>query len=159
MIKLLNIPIDEAELIFRASAYDFSGKEFHRICEDKHNILVLIRSKYGKVFGGFTPYGFSSYQRDSWFHDNLGKCFIFSLTEGDKLAITSPGYATCNYSHDKSTILKFGDDLGIGDYADKKNSSFTRLYDSYRHEKYQDNYEGYIKFTGSENQYFTIDEW
>lgn len=93
----------------------------------------MIRTKHGKVIGGYTPYGFSSYNRESWVQDSQWKCFIFSLTEGDKLTLTSNSYATCNYSIGKQTILKFGDDLGIGNLAHKNSSSFARLYDSYRH--------------------------
>lgn len=61
-------------------------------------------------------------------------------------------YATNNYSVDKETILKFGDDIVIGNLAQKNLNSSTQLNDSYKHEKYPDNIEGYLKFTGSDTK-------
>lgn len=61
---------------------------FHKSCEDIPNILVLVKTSYGKLIGGFTPLGFSSI-RDVYVNDPQLKSFLFSITEGDKLSMKS----------------------------------------------------------------------
>ena len=44
------------ERIYRASEHGFSAKEFHKKCDNKGPTLTLVRTEFGKVIGGYSPY-------------------------------------------------------------------------------------------------------
>jgi len=41
--------------LFRASDHGFSAKEFHKHCDHIPHTLVLIKTNFGKIIGGYTP--------------------------------------------------------------------------------------------------------
>jgi hypothetical protein len=47
--------ITDATLLYRASEHEFSVKEFHRLCDGETNTLVLVKTEFNKIIGGFTP--------------------------------------------------------------------------------------------------------
>lgn len=75
------------------------------------------------------------------------------------MPLTLSKFATFNYSSDQEAIIKFGDDLVLGNFANSNPNSSTKLYDCYKNDKYPDTIDGYRKFTGSDNKKFLIDEW
>lgn len=48
-------PIKGLKLLFRASENEFFIKEFYKKCSDIKNTLIMIKTEFGKVIGGFTP--------------------------------------------------------------------------------------------------------
>ena len=63
------------ELIYKPTNNNETGKDFHKICDGKENVLVLIKTADNTRFGGFTSVGFNStskYTKDD-------KAFIFSI--------------------------------------------------------------------------------
>lgn len=46
--------------IYRASEDGDKAETFHRLCDGNTNIIILIKTKDGKKFGGFTSIGFSN---------------------------------------------------------------------------------------------------
>ena len=63
------------ELIYNPSNKNETTEDFHKICDGKENVLVLIKTTDNIKFGGFTSVGFNStskYTKDD-------KAFIFSL--------------------------------------------------------------------------------
>ena len=46
--------ITNATLLYRASEHNFSVKEFHQLCDGETNTLVLAKTEFGKIIGGFT---------------------------------------------------------------------------------------------------------
>lgn len=40
--------------LFKASNDGFSAFEFHKKCDNINNVVVIIKSKLGNVFGGYT---------------------------------------------------------------------------------------------------------
>ena len=54
-----------------------SFKIFHKLCDNIKPNLILIKSKKGKKFGGFTFENWESCNEGIWKKDN--KCFLFSL--------------------------------------------------------------------------------
>jgi hypothetical protein len=70
-MKILSI-----RLLFRGSENGWSPYQFHRHCDNQGPTITIMRSKAGKVFGGFT--------RQSW--ESLDEClkedektFLFSV--------------------------------------------------------------------------------
>ena len=41
--------------IFTASEHDFSVSQFHKICDGKSHLLVLIKNSKDKIYGGYSP--------------------------------------------------------------------------------------------------------
>lgn len=62
-------------LIYRASEHNYTSKSFHERCDGKANTLVIIKSSYGWIFGGYTPLTWDP----SVIYQNDSESFIFSL--------------------------------------------------------------------------------
>ena len=73
--KKFNKEIKKGIHIYQASEDGATAQDFHRICDGNTNILVLIKTKDGKKFGGYTSVGFSSFNK-SYYDDTA---FIFSI--------------------------------------------------------------------------------
>jgi hypothetical protein len=43
------------KLLFRASDHGFSSESFHKFCDHIPHTLVLIKTNYNKIIGGYTP--------------------------------------------------------------------------------------------------------
>jgi hypothetical protein len=43
-----------SELLYRGSEDGFTSQMFHQKCDDQGSTLVIVKSKEGFVFGGFT---------------------------------------------------------------------------------------------------------
>ena len=73
--KKFNKEIKNAIHIYQATEDGPTAEDFHRICDGNTNIIVLIKAKDGKIFGGYTSIGFNSFNR-SYLDDTA---FIFSI--------------------------------------------------------------------------------
>ena len=73
--KFDDLPIIQA--IFQSSLNGDSAKNFHKFCDGEPNIIVLIETRKGCRFGGFTNIGFNS---DNEVKKDL-KSFLFSFDE------------------------------------------------------------------------------
>merc|ERR1712173_327407 len=60
-------------LLYRHSRDGGSAAAFHRHCDGKQNLLVLVHSEFDHVFGGFTSMDWSG--NDQWKEDE--KAFLF----------------------------------------------------------------------------------
>ena len=65
--------------IFKASEHGFKVSAFHERCDNKEDTLVLIKTEFGKVIGGFTHYPWTSDEDGEFVHDEAKKAFIFSM--------------------------------------------------------------------------------
>ena len=45
----------EFKLLYRASEHNFKAAAFHQKCDNIPNTVTLVKTQFGKVFGGFTP--------------------------------------------------------------------------------------------------------
>lgn len=53
---------------------------FHKICDNVKSLLIVIKTKHGKVIGGYTPLAFPSTNRVNIVSDPKNGSFLFSLT-------------------------------------------------------------------------------
>ena len=60
--------IKDAIHIYQATEDGPNAADFHKTCDGNTNIVVLIKTKDGKKFGGYTSIGFSSFNRS--YHDD-----------------------------------------------------------------------------------------
>lgn len=63
-------------LVFKASIDGFAANVFHQKCDQYKNLIVVIKSGKGEVFGGYTNLGFYKDNGDGWIW-GYGKSFIF----------------------------------------------------------------------------------
>jgi hypothetical protein len=76
LLKLCEFcPISKWKLKYRATIDGFTAFDFHGKCDGIDNTLTIIRTKSGKIFGGFTEKKWSSEKG----YVNDPKAFIFSL--------------------------------------------------------------------------------
>ena len=68
---------DSLNLLFRASKDGDNTKLLHEKCDLKKNILILIKSDIGKIFGGYCKIGFKSQDKPEYKIDN--NYFLFSV--------------------------------------------------------------------------------
>ena len=66
-----------SHLLYRMTKDGDSFKIFHTLCDNIKPNLILVKSKKGKKFGGFTFENWESCNEGKWKKDN--KCFLFSL--------------------------------------------------------------------------------
>ena len=73
--KKFNKDITDGIRIYQATENGPTAADFHRECNGNTNIVVLIKTKDGKKFGGYTSVGFSDFNRS--YHDDTA--FLFSI--------------------------------------------------------------------------------
>jgi len=77
LMKLCQFPNTKVwTLLYRATTDGFSACSFHSKCDNKPNTLVIIKSKSGNVFGGYTQQDWSS---RFGLHKKDPSAFIFSF--------------------------------------------------------------------------------
>jgi hypothetical protein len=114
----------ECELVYRATRDGFTSDAFHSKCDDKPNLVSIIRNNLNYVFGGYTSVAWNT--KLEWITDT--EAFIFSLrrngqSKNDKFTILNNGlnafYACAGYH------LCYGSDIEIIDSSHTTFSSFS----------------------------------
>ena len=54
------------KLLYRASEHKYSASLFHKYCDDKGPTLVIIKSREGWIFGGYTTQSWKSTKTGRW---------------------------------------------------------------------------------------------
>ena len=90
-LTTLNIgQVKKYKLIFSAQDYKFDSFSFHEICsKDVTNTLILIKTEYNDIIGGFT---FASWEPNSLINYD-DKAFVFNLNKKQKFRISNPSCA------------------------------------------------------------------
>ena len=116
------------EMIFRASENGFKAEKFHQFCDGKSPTIVLIKSNYGKIFGGYTKSKWSS--NDNWVNDDSRSSFIFSVQHSTKHKLKhSKNAIFSGKSH--GPIFGKGYDIYISNNCNLNTNSFCNLGNSY----------------------------
>jgi len=115
--------IEEIKLIplFSTSRDGDSASVFHSKCNGKSNSLVLVKTKTGKRFGGFTSLHWS-YASNNYANDS--KAFVFSLDNRECYKYNNNGNAIyCHSSY--GPTFGGGHDLYLCDGCLTQNGSYT----------------------------------
>jgi hypothetical protein len=127
---------DSLNLLFRGSENGDNTELLHEKCDLKNNIIILIKSDIGKIFGGYCKIGFKSQDKAEYKMDNY--CFLFSVdlkkiypVIEDKKPICYIGscYGLCFYN-----CLVFYNNFmekKDGIVCSKKNNYFNGILDDY----------------------------
>eukprot|EP01083_Nonionella_stella_P068998 183612_1 len=112
------------ELSFRASDDGFDAASFHRHCDNKSNVITLIESEHGNIFGGYLSIG---YQGNNRFAEDK-KAFLFSICDPPKIYVIDEwdtDYAVKNLKS-SGPALGGGFDLYICDKCNEEKKSYCK---------------------------------
>lgn len=85
------------DLIYKASRDGFEAADFHRKCDNKGMTVVVMKTSYNKIIGGFTVLGWTSPPTNGIFYkDSSLKSFLFSGSLGECYSLRDAGkFAIC----------------------------------------------------------------
>ena len=113
-------------LIYRGSRDGWKVKNFHDKCDGKGANIVLMKSKAGKIFGGYTSVGWQSignYVKDE-------QAFIFSVDKNKRFACKKPEFAI----YRRADIGPYfgANELGVaGEILNQPNKGFCKKGEQY----------------------------
>ena len=71
---------NEIKLIYRGSRDSDSTKICHELCDNKQNVLIIIKSDSGYIFGGYSKIGFKTKNdKNDWEYLKDKNSFLFSI--------------------------------------------------------------------------------
>lgn len=101
------------KLLYKGTRDGDSYEQFHKICDNQGTTILIIKSKNGQIFGGYTTKSFDKNNK-SLILDN--KSFLFNINANKKYSASSQGGIRNferiisfggNYFHEFSIILNF----------------------------------------------------
>ena len=123
------LSIKSIDLLYRASEEGFSVAKFHQLCDNHPNTVVLVRTQFNKVIGGYTPLVWKS-TTGTMHADVSRQSFLFSLTLKQKMELIDAKSAIFNYSM-YGPCFGAGSDLAIFPDADTERNSYSDFPYSY----------------------------
>jgi hypothetical protein len=145
---------DNWKLIYRASEDGFYAKSFHIECDNEPNTLTIIKSKTGKIFGGFTQI---KWDGDSGFKTDK-EAFIFSLINKDNEPIKMKVCENKNAIRcSKDYGPAFGYDIEIRTCSNTNENSSSDLGSSFKHPRYKYGSEKAKTFL-ADSEYFQVED-
>jgi hypothetical protein len=124
---LKDLKVTTFKLLSRGSRDGFQMKEFHQRCDGRNRTLVLIETKKGNIFGGYTPLAWSS-TGGSKKDESMGT-FLFTLKNPHGLGPIRFGLKAdgSNAIYCESNRLLFGDGhaIAVYDNCDNNTNSYT----------------------------------
>ena len=79
IIKQLGKKIKSYNLIYKATRDGSRASDFHNQCDNANNNLSIVKTKKGKIFGGFTTKNWKEQKGANDFHKCDEKAFVFSI--------------------------------------------------------------------------------
>ena len=71
---------NKIQLLYRGSRDRDRTKTCHELCDDKQNVLILMQSDSGYIFGGYPKIGFKTINdKDKMEYKIDNNCFLFSV--------------------------------------------------------------------------------
>ena len=120
----LSLDVIKTIKIYRASEDGDSAQRFHTLCDNATNVIILIKTKEKKRFGGFTSIGFNS--NNASIIDN--SAFVFSIDNKQIYHVKENNnaiYCYENYGPSFTKVLSIPDKfLSKMSFTFDKNSNF-----------------------------------
>ena len=83
-------------LLYRASQHGWSPQDFHALCDNKGHTLTVLKSRPGKIFGGYTTKDWQSSQ-GTYVDDE--KAFVFSIDKQKVYRVYKSSGAIYNHAN------------------------------------------------------------
>jgi hypothetical protein len=143
----------KAILIYRGSRDGFGATDFHEKCDGHSNTLVIVETRNGFIFGGFSPCEWDS--SFTYKQDDSMRSFLFTLKnphgmEPTTFPLKEDRKQCAIYCFpSRGPIFGGGCDLFVSDLCNVNDKSYTRAFgDTYRNTTLTD---GRVLFTGEKN--------
>ena len=107
------------KLLFRGSRDGDRTKTCHELCDNKQNVLIIMKSETGYIFGGYSKVGFKVNNSPDYKIDN--NCFLFSLNLKKIYPVINDKKVICHIRENYG--LCFYDGLAFYDYFMSKKSN------------------------------------
>jgi len=123
------------KLLYRGSRDGDRTKTCHQLCDNKQNILIVMKSDTGYIFGGYSKIGFKVNNNLEWKIDN--NCFLFSLNLKKVYPVIKDKKVIChimddcglcfcnslafydNFMNNKRSSINFGPEQMFNGFVDK----------------------------------------
>ena len=130
------------KLLFRGSRDGERTKTCHELCDNKQNVLIIMKSETGYIFGGYSKVGFKVNNNFDYKIDN--NCFLFSLNLNKIYPVIKDKKVICHIEETKG--LCFYSSLSFYDYfmSKKQNKFMSDIH------KYFINFENIYEINGGE---------
>ena len=130
------------KLLFRGSRDGERTKTCHELCDNKQNVLIIMKSETGYIFGGYSKVGFKVNNKFDYKIDN--NCFLFSLNLNKIYPVIKDKKVICHIEETKG--LCFYSSLSFYDYfmSKKQNKIMSDI------QKYFNNFENIYEINGGE---------
>ena len=137
------------KLLFRGSRDGERTKTCHELCDNKQNVLIIMKSETGYIFGGYSKVGFKVNNNFDYKIDN--NCFLFSLNLNKIYPVIKDKKVICHIEETKG--LCFYSSLSFYDYfmSKKQNKIMSDI------QKYFNNFENIYEINGGE-KFFKCNE-
>ena len=90
--------LSNIKLLYRSSIHGDNTKTLHELCDNKQNILIIIKSDSGYLFGGYSKIGFKTNNENKELIDNHS--FLFSITKQKIYRVINNRPVICHYKND-----------------------------------------------------------
>ena len=121
--------------IFQSALDGDSAQKFHKFCDGEPNIIVLIESKNGSRFGGYTKIGFSSEGENKEdifaFLFSLDKMKIYKVRKDIKVIYCDSNFGPCFGEKDNKDLQISDNYLNQNSYVGRANGSFLSMSQDY----------------------------
>ena len=136
----------EVKLLYRGSRDGDRTKTCHKLCDNKRNILIIMQSDIGYIFGGYTSIEFKINNNCDYKKDN--KCFLFSVNLKKIYPVIEDKRVICHLKEDVG--LCFYGSLAFGDcfMNEKKNVISSNI------KSYFNGLEGSYEMNGNEPNFY-----
>ena len=130
------------KLLFRGSRDGERTKTCHELCDNKQNVLIIMKSETGYIFGGYSKVGFKVNNNFDYKIDN--NCFLFSLNLNKIYPVIKDKKVICHIEETKG--LCFYSSMSFYDYfmSKKQNKIMSDI------QKYFNNFENIYEINGGE---------
>ena len=95
-------------LQYRGTVDGFSAGSYHQRCDEKANMVTIIRSDSGRVFGGFRSVPISN--NNGWVQDQ--EAYIFSADDRQIFKVKSEEHSKAHFDQNNFGPI-FGNDICI----------------------------------------------
>ena len=117
-------------LLYCGSKDGFKSKTFHKLCDNKPNIIILVKTSYGTIIGGYTKVGFIKSNNKNTY-DNKAFMFCLKKLQSKIYNIKKNNFNNAIIYDDKYGPIFGKNDLFISDQCNFNNNSYVKpnIYD------------------------------
>lgn len=136
----------QPKLLYKATRDGFAAQEFQKRCYNIANTLIIAKTNYGKLIGGFTPLAWNVPDKEfKYLTDDTKKTFIFSCNNGAKYDLLLNEYAVC-LSQTNGPIFGGGSDFEIVDNCNVKYNESCNIGHTFNYKKAPEEFFGDKKY-------------